>query len=597
MPEKSSGEIQLSFDTSKGSAWFGKYWPKINGQFDGKGHIEKPKADGPWSYKFDFSFSCACESALTTFKAAFKGAYEQTPDDECDQLPRQGLRDVRELPAYKATQLSCSRRAVEIVGATTDLDMMLSGVPWHAGDFEYGLGIDAITGESTSSSPLKPFDVKPSAGMGVLYSGRFVTNSVEMSNEVDVATKGDYNIESVNVTESTSYLSKISYSEMSLTIVAKYSVIYDNYDVATGSDYQLTDEAKQLFTEPAKFRNKYGDYFVYGGRRASEFVATYGCSASSATDLTNFQTSLGVDVAGILSKDGVAKLSQAAAQYGIQITSSVTMAGVEEKPPLAPTSPEAVLKLLAWFSKVEVGRLAYAKLVHYSFFDSAYPQTLPVDPALFVELRSLYRQLWLLRARFGSLPRVYRDRYEQEYEQLRDGVTANKSRLPLDDGLRNRLIQQSAILLGQLSEVIDRRDFYNLVRTAAAIEPHSGVSHSAGQGQNRWLYGYSAYPASAAIVIHNNNSDPLRFHPSWHVGWRSGVLEIGPNQNKLIVGWEVISNWNDGSNGEWSKDDGQILLNQSGRGVVHVKSKYDRGCDWSLVYYFVDAADYQFQNE
>ncbi len=29
--------------------------------------------------------------------------------------------------------------------------------------------------------------------------------------------------------------------------------------------------------------------------------------------------------------------------------------------------------------------------------------------------------------------------------------------------------------------------------------------------------------------------------------------------------------------------------------AVHVKSQYDRGCDWSMRVYFVDAKDYQFE--
>jgi hypothetical protein len=58
------------------------------------------------------------------------------------------------------------------------------------------------------------------------------------------------------------------------------------------------------------------------------------------------------------------------------------------------------------------------------------------------------------------------------------------------------------------------------------------------------------------------------------------------------VGWQVISNWGDGPNGCWWKETNQIL--GSDHAAVHVKSQYDRGCDWSLRVYYVEAKDYQF---
>jgi hypothetical protein len=69
-------------------------------------------------------------------------------------------------------------------------------------------------------------------------------------------------------------------------------------------------------------------------------------------------------------------------------------------------------------------------------------------------------------------------------------------------------------------------------------------------------------------------------------------LEDGPDENKLFVGWEVVSNWVDGTSGGWWKAVDQILL--TNYAAVHFKSQYDRGCDWMVNFYWVDSKDYQF---
>jgi hypothetical protein len=133
-------------------------------------------------------------------------------------------------------------------------------------------------------------------------------------------------------------------------------------------------------------------------------------------------------------------------------------------------------------------------------------------------------------------------------------------------------------------------DFYSKVKNAIRQEPAKDVKIDEEEsGPQIWMYGYSVYSKSDAVVIHQTTKN---YTEKWQFGRREATLEFGPDPNSLIVGWQVISNWGDGTNGTWYKANDQILM--TNHGAVHVRSEYDRGCDWSVVFYFVDAEDYQF---
>jgi len=109
-------------------------------------------------------------------------------------------------------------------------------------------------------------------------------------------------------------------------------------------------------------------------------------------------------------------------------------------------------------------------------------------------------------------------------------------------------------------------------------------------GQQNWMYGVGSWTRSGAVTIF---SESFRYAEDWHIGWREKTFEFGPNGTRLIVGWNVIANRTDGNCGGWWKaKDGTILLTDFAS--VHVTSEYDRGTDWTLQIYYVNAADYQF---
>jgi hypothetical protein len=470
----------------------------------------------------------------------------------------------------------------------TELDQTITGIPWRKG-FDYGVGIDAITG-SLSGTAIKKFT--PSNPWERLSTERyrFIQSESDLNQEIEASASGKYNIEGVKVSASTQFLHKIKFSDLSTTLIAEYESRQNGYDQA--ESYELTDEAQWLMgDEPAAFRKSYGDYFIAGGLRRSRFLALYRCQASSAESMMSFKASLGAGVPNVFSAQASSKFMRAASQSNVSISIDIALEGYEGQAPSGPWTPQKVLEALDWFKGAEKGVHLEALLKHYSTIDPTYLRTIPIAPSVFMELRQLYLKVWDIRSFYAPLPQHYQDQLRKDYTDLDTGVPAYQGQLPTDQTSRKGYQQRADNLLGRLMKMRTRQDFTTMVRAQAAKEPGRGAEIVAGAGQNQWMYGLNSYPRNEA-VSDEIESKEMHYAESWRIGWREHTFEFGPDSRYLIVGWQVISNWTDGTNGSWWKETDQILGRH--HAAVHVKSQYDRGCDWGLRVYYVEAKDYQF---
>ncbi len=248
-----------------------------------------------------------------------------------------------------------------------------------------------------------------------------------------------------------------------------------------------------------------------------------------------------------------------------------------------------MLEALTWFKGAEKGVHLEAMLMHYSTINPTYPRTIDIAPSVFTELSQLYTTVWDIRSRYASCPKHYQEQLRKDYTALDTSVTANQSVLATDTGSYMEYQLRADALLTQLNDIFARQDFYSKVLTMVGTEPGNGAEVVERVGQQQWMYGLSTYSKSSAVVI---SSMDMNYAESWTIGWREHTFEFGPDDRYLIVGWQVISNWGDGSNGSWWKATNQILATHYA--AVHVKSQYDRGCNWSMRVYYVYAKDYQF---
>jgi hypothetical protein len=460
---------------------------------------------------------------------------------------------------------------------------VVTGLSWQ--NIPFGIGIDAITG-GTASVAVKPFHLATPPGKSSAEHYRFVKHERELGEEIQAAASGKYNVGGVDVSASASYLQNIKFSDLSVTLIAQYEVRHDQYDVAPA--YELTDEAKHHLDQPEEFRSRYGDYFLAGGLRASRFIATYVCSSHTAEDMRKFEVAFGGSAPDVFSAQGSASFKRAATDHRISVTADVFMEGYDGTPPGPPWDPETIIKALNWFKEHEVGRHLSALLYHYSMIAPEYPREINIDPSVFVELSQLYRTLWEVRARYHTCADYYRKELQPHYEELDIGIPAAKRQLATDAEKRREYRAKADRFRLTLDNVFARSDFYVKVQQRVRDEPAPRAPVESGSGQVRWVYGYSTYTQSPAVVI---QSETLHHAEEYHVGWREHTFQFGPGHGRLIVGWEVISNW-DELNGAWSKETDQILLRDYA--AVHIKSLYDRGFNWSLKISFVDATLYHF---
>ncbi|MFI5527251.1 hypothetical protein ACIA8O_01720 [Kitasatospora sp. NPDC051853] len=457
---------------------------------------------------------------------------------------------------------------------TTTLDASVSDLPWQD---SYSLGradgIDAVTG-GVANVALLPFTVTEVAGQSSTETYTFVESDKDYNRVVDAATGGKYNIEAIaTVSSSTEYLSSVEYSATAVTLIAEYAMAYDTYDEAPQDQYRLTDQAKALIGDPAAFRARYGDYFVAGGRRGARFLAVYTCTARSEKDMTTFKEKIDVDVPEVFSVTGATGFTTAAADNDVSITCSVVMEGYENwTPPSGPWDPQTIPPLLDRFkAHLSDSHHVSVKLRHYSYLDPAYPLTIDVPSDDFESLADLYTSYWRATSRYESSDGS--ELIDPLYENLRNGVTAHQADLVHDADLRGTYLTQTT-QLGFLVDCLEDQ----------AAEPATGAQQSAGS-RSRWSYGCTSqtgapWPVTLRRLDYRKGGG--------EVGYRTHTFDYpDPGQGTgVVVGWEVVANWADGSDGYWSKESETILLGN--RASVHVKGAYDRGTDWTLNVYTID---------
>ena len=482
-------------------------------------------------------------------------------------------------------ELDVGARSVD--DGETELMPILAGMPWQ-NEFSYGAGVDAETGATTGRA-VKRFEATAPPGKTSAERIHFVQSESDLTREIEVSASAQYNVSSIKISASTEYLSKITYSDLSVTIIAKYESANDAYDEA--DDYALTKTAKKLMEEdPELFRKAYGDYFVAGAKRASRFLAVYDCRSSSYSNMEEFKATIGIELPNIFSAEGSVRFMQAASETETRYNVSVFMEGYDQNapnPPQGPWTPEKVLEALNWFKEHEVGVPTQAKLMHYSTLAPKYKRTIDIGPPAFVEIQRLYSSLWALRARYGTAPKLYQDRLSREFGDLDREIIANQGTLPTDADLRADLQIRADTLSVHLNAAFDRFDFYSRVVNAIPSEPEPFVQFRAG-GQRDWLYGFDVYPRSDRIVI---QSTVLEENKTWDHKHHQHTFDWS-DSNAIIVGWMVTAVWNEPTSGVWEMAAEQILAKR--QALVRVTSDYLRGYYWRLTVYWVDAADYQF---
>jgi hypothetical protein len=461
---------------------------------------------------------------------------------------------------------------------TTLLNTTVVGQAWLK-NFQLGLGVDAITGQLRASA-VKPFQVTPSKHQSPEFFYSLVQSESDLETLVSGAASGSYNLEGVTISASTSFLNSVAASELAVTLVAQVSVPESQYSLAPR--YELS-------VSPGKdFRDKYGDYFVAGYRAASSLYVSYQCRFSSAKQRTEFAAKLAAEAPEVFSAEGSVKFEQTAKQSNATVTIRISAQGVSSPYPPPPPSgwtPDTIVSvLLPWFNAAMSLEPKEVYLEHYRIVDPNISNEVPISPNVFSDLSFLYNRFWLVRALFNTCPDFGHRLVEEKFHRLAADIEAYQASLPSDPEKIAKLTEQTKEVLQTLREINNRQVFYTQVIVAAQTEPAASQNFDADKGVIRWGYGYNKSSLTGVTIssISDSVSDTA------HIGWREHTFNYR-DSTKVVVGWDVVCNW-DTFGGDWHKVSDRIIGRSAGD--IYVKGDYDRGYNWTVVWYVVDASQY-----
>ena len=463
--------------------------------------------------------------------------------------------------------------------ATTLLDTTVTGQPWQP-HLQLGAGVDAVTGQLRASA-VKPFEVSTKGSLQPAYQYSFVQSESDVQSLVSASLKASYNLDGVTVSGSTSFLEELAVSDLSVTLVAEASVQQSRYSLAP---------TYELAVKPGPdFREKYGDYFVAGYRGGSSLYVVYQCRFATSEQRIEFAAALGADVPQVLSAEGSTAFEKVAKEHSANISVRIRAQGVSTAIPDPPTSgwtaDSVISVLLPWFNSSRDMEPLESYLQAYRLIDPTLSGEVPVGPDVFAQLGYLYNRFWVARAYVRTCPDFGRRPIEDRYARLQKTVEANQASLATDEPRIALLTGETQRLLDDLHEVANRQSFYTQVVAAAGSEPPARQDQEARDGRSRWGYGFQQGNAPGVVVTATSQ----RVTAPWRLGHNEHVFSFR-DSSRVIVGWDVVSNWADGTGGWWHKL-GETVVGRTG-GDVFVSSRLTRGYDWTVTWYTVDASLY-----
>ena len=460
--------------------------------------------------------------------------------------------------------------------SNTYLNTTVSGFPWPQ-NYRLGMGVDAITGQLRAPA-VAPFTVQDRPAIDQKYDKKVITSQSDLESLISGSINGSYNLEGIELSASASYLESISVSDLSVTLVAYLNTLESEFALAPS--YRLAVSP----TTP-DFRKKFGDYFVAGYLRGSSLYVIYECHFEDVEKRSQFAAAIKADCPPVFTVEGSIAFEKMLRES--QATTSIRIAptGVSSPIPTPPGgdwTPENILNaLIPWYNGAISMVPLKAYLQHYALIDPSVMPTVPIDPDIFDQLGHLYDRFWLARSRFNGCPAFGKRLVQQAFIDLTKDLEAFQAVLPEQPERIAALTARTQRLLTDLQDIDHRQNFCSQVIRAATTEPAQGANVNANDGRVVWPYGFTVGGEGVEITRLDE-----RVSADWKIGWNEHTF-VYRDASKIVVGWTLTCNRNDGHNGDWHKACDQVL--GRGGGDVYVKGDYDRGYDWTITWYVVDA--------
>jgi len=467
-------------------------------------------------------------------------------------------------------------------------------ISWTSDHLRLGVGYSVI-GRELKAPALEPFkadpDLSSKTARNVTSKLYTIEDQSTLDNTIKVSVSVTAPIEGVGVEVSASYLSHLKVSETRMCMIIE-TTIEDPPQLANGP-FKLTEEAKEYLKAkgPTSFLEKYGDYFVYGHRSHARFVATCQFSASTKETLDQFKASLSIGVKDIAKISSELEASLASAKSHISTIIEIHAIGYDNSgdASILANTKEIVTsynKFQQHFSTVPY----VALLRHYSTVDS----TIAPPGAEFVEyapeLTATYQRAYMLQTRVISLPFVQAkplaDQISSVVRQLQN-ISVDKK------DWKNQLEPVKKDLENCQNQFELWRLRLQLLGDAVKLsEPKlTPKTYPAGLRSN-WARGImidANHPVYGLIAGDVQHTVAAQYDRQPKLGGNKRTFDMGDN-NRMIVGFNIISVRTDGLNGGWSLVSGYVGETNL---VVEFHSEPLRACNWSAELWTVDRLLYE----
>jgi hypothetical protein len=454
----------------------------------------------------------------------------------------------------------------------------LSKIPWQEG-FILGMGIVAPSGQPKGFA-VQDFSVADSPVRTENKEFHVISTENQMEQILDFSVSADFNIYGIKGAFDSSFSSAISYGRKSLTYVAKFDVSWQ--PSVFKSLPQLKPEADAL--TPEELRNRYGDYFIGGYRKAARFYAVYKCTAKTESSLASFRTTVSGGKPDVFTAKGSASFLKACTGSEVNIDCLILLDGVSgETSESFDVEPNVVSQQFEDFRSRMVGVPAKALLYHYSMIKPTIPAKIDTDPDIMSLAALIYKKLSFAQATINDIDPNYRDTMSNRLTCIQNDV---QYKIPINLDMKPETLvaihNEINQWLSDEEEIAEYEKFFGMVKNC----DKSSVGGD-NDNTNYWKVGYVTY-AGPYVFVEPVHSD--RSQQDWHIGWRKWTPAWNDPKYR-IVGFEVFANWHDGTDGNWHKTSGDVLESHI---EFAINSCYDRGLDWSIKIYAVKAAKFLF---
>lgn len=458
------------------------------------------------------------------------------------------------------------------------LPSYITDVAWRGG-FTPGCGIDAITGSVKATAISSPF-IDPNGNMTVSQYSQSVTNQTQSDDLFSGFISASVNVEGISGSASTSFLTEVNYSSTSSTVLTFRKDLEADYGCITSPT--LTDEAKSLMNASGSgFRDTYGDYFIDGIISGSQLIFMLEFTSDTEANHTVFMASISADIPDQLSADFQTQVQSAASTTNTAINFTVYQQGAGE--PGTPLSWEQenlddlVKNYIASMSPIP----QYVRLAHYSTIAgcSNYSQVVNFDPDAASSITTLYQDFWTIIQLFNNAESRFTALFNGEFQAFSNGLKVHQDDLITDAAQYYYYRTLADRLLAY---------FYAIDAIPSEQAVSGTINNETKGGLQQWQFGFrdmsrAGLRKASVTVLRENHGD---------TGSKGGALQFVPDPpapTAIIVGWEVIANWTDGTDGHWNKDPTVILMSSAGN--AWAQSLKHRGLNWTANYYYVVPGD------